>query len=123
VNTVLWNITLKGSDRKKKYISTITFADSLQTNGPHVITLDGPLNVTAPIEIIGPGRETLFISGDDSHRVFSLSGSTAANPHRLRNLTIQNGRATLGGQQQQMATVITLVMPMVEVSFILEAIC
>ena len=76
---------------------TITFADSLQTNGPHVITLDGPLNVTAPIEIIGPGRETLFISGDDNHRVFSLSGSTAANPHRLRNLTIQNGRATLGG--------------------------
>ena len=76
---------------------TITFADSLQTNGPHVITLEGPLSVTSPIEIIGPGGETLFISGDDSHRIFSLSGSTAANPHRLRNLTIQNGRATLGG--------------------------
>ena len=76
---------------------TITFADSLSTNGPHVITIKSALSVTGTIEIIGPGRDTLFINGGGNQQVLILSGSTANNPHRISNLTIQNGSASQGG--------------------------
>lgn len=75
----------------------ITFSPNYQSDGPHTITLDAPLIVTAPVAIIGPGRDLLFINGAESHRVFDLSGSTRENPHLIQALSIQNGRATLGG--------------------------
>ena len=77
--------------------SSISFSTDLQSGGPHTIALSSPLVITAPIEIIGPGREVLFISGQDSVSAFVLSGSTEDNPHRLNSFTVQNGRATLGG--------------------------
>ena len=77
----------------------IIFASIFETNGPHIISLDAPLTISSsPLQILGPGREQLFISGQSSQRVFQISsGSTADNSHRLENLTIQDGRATLGG--------------------------
>lgn len=71
----------------------IIFAEGLSG----VITLSSTLSVTAPLEIQGPGRQNLIIDGDESVRVFNLTGSSRMNPHRLQGITIQNGRTFLGG--------------------------
>ncbi len=61
------------------------------------ISLLSPLNITAPIHIKGPGRNLLVVSGQNSVRVFALSGSTQSDPHRIESLTLENGESTLGG--------------------------
>ena len=80
----------------------IDFQDGLS----RLIVLGSPLGVTAPLEIQGPGTEALSLDGagdgdfsveTGETRVFSLTGSTAGNPHRIRALTIQNGSSFLGG--------------------------
>ncbi len=62
-----------------------------------MIALLSPLEVTAPLQMIGPGRNVLHLSGRNANRVLSLTGSTSAEPHRLEGLTIENGQSTLGG--------------------------
>lgn len=90
----------------------ITFSDGseggidFQDGLSRLISVGSPLEVTAPLEILGPGSELLSLDGGGDGdfviepgeaRVFSFSGSTSAAPHRIRDLTVQNGTALLGG--------------------------
>ena len=69
---------------------TIRFAPDLSGT----ITLSSTLTASAPIRIEGSGgAQAITISGNNSVRVFSLN----RGPSHISNLTIQNGRTTLGG--------------------------
>src|SRR5262245_44592918 len=52
----------------------------------------GELNITDDLIIDGPGVNLLTVSGNNSSRVFSISGSTT--DVEIRDLTIADGRAT-----------------------------
>ncbi len=72
---------------------TIVFAPHLTGT----ITLQaslGPLNVSDPLTLEGPGTRNLAISGGDASRIIEFSGS---GPHFLSGLTLRNGRAANGG--------------------------
>ena len=77
-----------------------------QDGVPRVISLASPLVVTEPLEIRGPGKNLLALSGggDDDFqievgetRVLLMTGSTVTNPHRITDLTIRDGTSLLGG--------------------------
>lgn len=81
---------------------TIDFGDGTS----RVITVSSTLIITNPLSIFGPGKDLLAIDGggdgdflveNSESRVFSLSGSTAEEPHRLSGLTVSNGATLLGG--------------------------
>jgi len=81
---------------------SLNFQDGLT----RIIPVNSTLVVSAPLEIIGPGQDALVLDGggDDDFlietgetRIFSFTGSTNTNPHRIRALTIQNGSSLLGG--------------------------
>jgi len=91
---------------------TIVFSDGENgeldfTDGTsRVISLESTLTVTQPLKIQGPGKHLLALDGggDDDFliengesRVLSLTGSSASEPQRVLDLTIQNGTALLGG--------------------------
>ena len=61
---------------------------------PATITLTGgQLSVSKTITIAGPGADNLFISGNGTARVFSISGGQVA----LQGLTVMRGAALDGG--------------------------
>ena len=81
---------------------TIDFGDGTS----RVITVSSTLIITNPLSIFGPGKDLLAIDGggdgdflveNSESRIFSLSGSTAEEPHRLSGLTVSNGATLLGG--------------------------
>lgn len=81
---------------------TIDFGDGTS----RVIAVSSTLNITRPLSVFGPGKDLLAIDGgadedflveNGESRVFSLSGSTMEEPHRLSGLTVSNGAALLGG--------------------------
>ena len=81
---------------------TIDFGDGTS----RVITVSSTLIITNPLSIFGPGKDLLAIDGggdgdflveNSESRVFSLSGSTAEEPHRLSGVTVSNGATLLGG--------------------------
>ena len=64
---------------------TITFADD------YTITLASELSITKSLTIDGAGH-SVTVSGEDTVRVFSVSGTTV----NLNNLTVTKGKATSG---------------------------
>lgn len=81
---------------------TLNFEDGTE----RILFLQDTLTITQPLEIQGPGKRLLILDGGGDgdfevtvgeNQVFSFSGSTLQNPHRLSDLTIQNGTALLGG--------------------------
>ena len=71
---------------------TIVFADSVKNE---TITLtSGELAVNKSLDIEGPGSNHLTISGNNSSRVFDVSGSGNVT---IAGLTITAGKATVGG--------------------------
>lgn len=69
-----------------------TDADTISLNGVSgTISLSSALpNITSQITFSGPGQDQLTISGNDSFRVFQITGSMPVN---FSGLTIANGRA------------------------------
>jgi hypothetical protein len=53
----------------------------------------GELGINTNVTIVGPGPQTLTVSGNNNSRVFNVSGGTAV----ISGLTIANGRADYGG--------------------------
>jgi hypothetical protein len=90
---------------------TITFA---VTGTITLTTVNGPLTITAPMTIQGPGAASLAIDGGNTGsvssptggvQVFSVSGGTSAQPVALSGLTIQNGVGQLGGGLENTGTI------------------
>ena len=92
--------------------ATITFSDGqnedldFRDGTARTIFIESTLMITQPLEIQGPGKHLLALDGGGDEdffmefgerRVLSLTGSTPTNPHRLLDLTIQNGTSLLGG--------------------------
>jgi Right handed beta helix region len=69
---------------------TIDFAKGLHGT----ITLTGELPITNSVTINGPGANMLSVSGNNSSRVFDISGSASAS---IAGLAISEGRAASGG--------------------------
>ena len=71
--------------------STIVFAPGL--HGTIKLT-SGDMQITKSVTIDGPGANTLSISGNDSSRIFDISGSANV---AISGLAITDGLATSGG--------------------------
>ncbi len=69
---------------------TINFAKGLHGT----ITLASELPISDSVTIDGPGASKLSLSGNDTSRIFDLSGSASVT---IAGLTITEGRATSGG--------------------------
>ena len=81
---------------------TITFDPSVFTPGSlHTITLASQLpSISKPLTIIGPGQNTLAISGDDTTRILYVDQGTNATPGvsvRISDLTLTRGRSGANG--------------------------
>ena len=76
---------------------TIVFPETLSGT----IFLESTLRITAPVDLQGPGQEQLSIDGANSVRTIEFTGSSQQNPHRVSDLTIQNGTTTTGGANIQ----------------------
>lgn len=81
---------------------TITFDPSVFTSGSlHTITLASQLpSISNPLTIIGPGQDTLAISGDDTTRILYVDQGTNATPGvsvRISDLTLTRGRSGANG--------------------------
>ncbi len=70
---------------------TINFAKGL--HGTITLT-SGDLPIADSVTINGPGAGKLSVSGDNSSRVFDITGSASVN---IAGLTITGGQATAGG--------------------------
>jgi hypothetical protein len=70
---------------------TITFAPSVSGTIELTDTLPA---IDDDLTITGPGAITLAISGDDTHGVLEIAGSTAVT---ISGVTIRNGNASTGG--------------------------
>ena len=68
--------------------NTIVFSNSVTG----VITLGSGLSITAGVTIVGPGANVLKVSGNNSVRVFDITGVTVS----ISGLTIANGRLSNG---------------------------
>ncbi|NND82649.1 MAG: hypothetical protein HKN50_09490 [Gammaproteobacteria bacterium] len=68
---------------------TIQFAPSLTG----VITLGSKIEIESPVDITGPGADTLAISGNDSNQIFDVRADYVS----LSGLTLQNGSYISGG--------------------------
>ena len=67
----------------------IRFAPSLTAGGLTTITLVGPeLVLSDEVEIIGPGRDRLAVSGNNTSRVFRVTSLTSVT---MAGLTIRDG--------------------------------
>ena len=81
---------------------TITFDPAVFTSGSlHTITLASQLpNITKPLTIIGPGQNTLAISGDDTTRIFWVDQGTNTPPGvslKISDLTLTRARTASDG--------------------------
>lgn len=81
---------------------TITFDPSVFTSGSlHTITLASQLpSISRPLTIIGPGQDTLAISGNDTTRILFVDQGTNATPGvsiRISDLTLTRGRTGANG--------------------------
>jgi hypothetical protein len=71
--------------------SSIAFAPGL--HGTITLT-NGELPISNSVSINGPGANKLSVSGNDTYRVFDISGSASVT---INGLTITDGLATAGG--------------------------
>src|ERR1039458_2181876 len=71
---------------------TINFASGL--NGTITLT-NGELVITNSLTFVGPGATNLFISGNQSNRIFNITSTNATVV--ISNVTICNGHAALDG--------------------------
>jgi len=72
--------------------NTITFAPSLA--GRTITLTTGELAITKSLTISGPGANLLTISGNNTSRVFDISGGKTVT---IAGLTIAHGKAATGG--------------------------
>jgi filamentous hemagglutinin family protein len=92
-NTSLGDVSLREAIAFVDTNGTIDFAPSLAGG---TITLGlGELGINRSVSILGPGATNLAISGNNSFRVFNISG--VGTTVTLNGLTIRNGFATTGG--------------------------
>ena len=70
--------------------ATIAFAPGLHGT----ITLKSELPITDSVTFDGPGANKLSVSGNDTYRIFDISGSASVS---ISGLTITDGLATSGG--------------------------
>jgi Ca2+-binding RTX toxin-like protein len=75
----------------------VTFQSSLSGQ----ITLGSQLpNITDPVDILGPGAETLTVSGNNSSRIFYLYPTVHDIPVTISGLTLTAGRPSSGDPVQ-----------------------
>ena len=72
---------------------TITFDSSV--TGDITLT-SGEIEITYPLDIQGPGAEVLYISGDESSRIFNIDGDTGGEDVSISGLTLLEGYADAG---------------------------
>src|SRR5690242_11014743 len=69
----------------------VTFQSSLSGQ----ITLGSQLpNITDPVDIVGPGADTLTVSGNHNSRIFYLYPSVHGTPVTISGLTLTDGKPT-----------------------------
>lgn len=76
--------------------ATITFSNAFFAV-PRIITLSGPLVVSAPVMIDGPGTTLLTLSGGSFSRIFDVNVSNPSGYLTLRDLKIANGSSASDG--------------------------
>ena len=78
-------------------LPVIEFANGLNSTFNLIgdtITLDGTLQITADVTIIGPGATNLTVSGNNAVQDFNITAGVTAN---ISGLTIADGSAVSGG--------------------------
>ncbi len=94
-NTLRWAVNQADLATEPSDPSVIEFSLG---GGPTTITLtQGPLvlnNAAVPVSIMGPGSQSLAVSGDDAGRIFDVDARVQAT---ISGVELEDGRSSFGG--------------------------
>lgn len=98
-----------GSCSLRKALAAANPGDIIQFSVNGIINLSmGELVVDRRLTINGPGASQLTVSANNASRVFNVSPANTADGVTIKNLTVRDGTANLGGGLQLLGGEVTL---------------